>query len=601
MGINFYKRDDRDLQFVLKEYLGIDRLLEFEKYNHLSMDEVNMVLDQAQIIAEKELAPTLQDSDREGVGFENNKVTAPASFHRLWKIYQEGGWFALPAGIEDGGMGLPHIVQKAATEFLISANMAFTSYAGLGAEVGGLIKAFGAEKLKKLFLKKMYNGTWGGCMCLTEPDVGSDAHLVSTEAIPDGNYYKIKGSKIFITSGDHDLTENIIHLVIARIQGDPPGAKGVSLFAIPKIWVNEDGSLGDPNDVACIAVEHKLGLNASATCAIAYGENADCWGYLVGRHGEGLAHMFNMVNLSRMAVGLNAVAFGSNIYANVLEYAKQRIQGTPFGLRTFERVSIIKHEDVRRMLMNVKSLVEGMRLLLYYGYYLEDMAEADPNPEQRAFAKAREDLLTPIVKAYCSDRIYDVCRDGIQIMGGYGYTKEYPLEQYLRDCKIASIWDGSNYIQSIDLVGKKLTMDHGKVFMSWIGDIQHFLEKIGSNAEFSLELKLLRESLEAVIHMSMNYGKYFSEGKLALIPLTSTRFLDCCGELAISHLFLDQAMLALKKRAELRPDQPDYQFYTSRVEIARYYVRNFLPNIFARQNIFQIEDTTAVDIPEECL
>jgi hypothetical protein len=362
------------------------------------MEDFDMILDQAQKIAANDIAPTFQDGDREGCHFNQGKVTVPRSFHDCWNVFKEGSWFALPLKPDYGGQGVPLIIAEAAQEFFMSANFAFGCFAGMGPGNGAMIENYGSQAIKDLFCAKMYDGTWGGGMCLTEPAVGSDAHMVSTKAIPDGPFYKIQGTKIFITSGEHDLTENIVHLVIARIEGAPAGAKGVSLFAVPKIWVNEDGSLGEPNDVSCIGIEHKMGLNGSATCVMNFGENGRCRGHLVGEPGMGLAYMFQMVNVARMAVGLESVAFGANIYANVLAYAKERVQGTPFG-KGGARVRIVEHADVRRMLMNLKSLTEGMRALVYKTYFMEDLAKNSLDEAERKRAKGRLELFTPLVKA----------------------------------------------------------------------------------------------------------------------------------------------------------------------------------------------------------
>jgi alkylation response protein AidB-like acyl-CoA dehydrogenase len=601
MGHNFFRRDDRDVQFVLKEHLGVERLLAFEAYKGFTMEDFDMILSQAMKIAANDLAPTFQDGDRQGCVFDAGKVKVPVSFHHCWQVFRDGGWFGLPMNPEYGGQGVPLIIAEAASEFFMSANVAFCCYSGMGPGNGSMIESFGSQEIKSLFLKKMYDGTWCGTMCLTEPTVGSDAHMVATKAIPDGPYYRIQGTKIFITSGEHDLTENIIHLVIARIEGAPHGAKGVSLFAVPKTWVHEDGSPGESNDVTCIGIEHKMGLNGSATCVLNFGENGKCRGYLVGEPGMGLAYMFQMLNLARMAVGLEAVALGANIYANVLAYAKERVQGTLFGRKGGERVRIVEHADVRRMLMNLKSLTEGMRALVYKTYFLENIAKASPDEEERKKANGRMELFTPLVKAYCSDRIFEMGRDGIQILGGYGFTKEYPVEQYTRDSKIFSIWDGTNFIQSADLAGRKLNMAGGRYFMDWVDEVSRFAKKNGETGTLPAEMNLLEEALETLVEISMAYGKYFMEGKIDLIPLTSTRYLDCMAEVAIAHLLLEQARIAVGKLEEGARHQGDEFFYRGKVETAKYYVRNFLPQVFSRARIIRQEDMTALQIPEACL
>jgi len=595
---NFYKRDERDVQFVLKEHLGIHKLLSCGAYKDFTIGDFDMVLSQAAKIAANDLAPTFQEGDRAGCRYENGRVFAPESFHRCWDVFREGSWFALHASPAFGGQGLPLIIAEAAMEFMMSANFAFNCYAGMGVGNGGMIEKYGTDKQRKMFVEKMYNGTWGGSMCLTEASVGSDAHMVASKAIPDGDTYLIQGSKVFITSGEHDLAENIIHLVIARIEGAPEGAKGVSLFAVPKIWVNEDGSLGEPNDIACIGIEHKMGLNGSATCAMNFGESGKCRGHLIGKPGMGLAYMFDMVNVARMAVGLESVAFGQNIYANVLAYAKDRIQGVPFGKKT-DRVRIVEHADVRRMLMNVKALTEGMRALVYKAYFMEDTAKASSSEQERKAAQGRVELLTPLVKAYCSDRIFEIGREGIQILGGYGFTKEYPVEQYTRDCKILSIWDGTNYIQSVDLIGRKLKMEG--VFSQWVDEVKSFTETHKSDPAWSREIGLLNETLDTVIDLNGLYSGYYKEGRQGLIPLTSTRFLDSMAEVAVAHLLMEQAFIASARLDAGDCSETDARFYRGKLGTVRYYIRNFLPQVFGRARIIRMEDTSAVDMPEECL
>jgi alkylation response protein AidB-like acyl-CoA dehydrogenase len=601
MGVNFYKRDDRDVRFTLKEHLRVERLLEFDKYREFSLEDFDMALDQAQRVAKEVMAPTFQDGDREGCRYENGKVFAPSSFHGCWKAFKEGGWFALTQGPEYGGQGLPHVVAEAAKEFFMSANFAFACYSGMGPGNGAMIENFGSEVQKKLFLEKLYDGTWCACMCLTEPNVGSDAHEVSVKAVPDGEFYKIRGMKTFITSGDHDLAENIIHLVIARIEGAPAGAKGVSLFAVPKIWVHDDGSLGEDNDVACAGIERKMGLHGSATCVMSYGDHGRCRGRLIGEPGRGLAYMFQMVNLARLAVGLESVAFGANVYANALAYAKERVQGVPFGSAVKQRVRIVEHADVRRMLMNLKALTEGMRALVYKAYFLEDIAELSSDPEERAKAGRRVEFFTPIIKAYCSDRIFEMGREGIQILGGYGYCKEYPIEQYTRDCKILSIWDGTNYIQSMDLIARKMLLKGGPAFHEWVDEVRAFVRLGKADARIAEDVGLIEEALDCVTTGSAAYAEAENAGNTDFIALTATRFLDCCAEIAISHLLMEQALIAMERLTGLNPEHPDALFYGGKIDTARYYVRNFLPNVFGRNRMFALRDLSAVHIPEACL
>ncbi len=602
MGNNYYKRDSRDVHFVLKEHLKINALLEYEQFAHFSMDDFNMILELADKIAKDQIAPTFQDTDRNDCArFENGSVMAPRCFHPLWDLFKEGSWFALTQSPDYGGQGLPLVVAEAATEFFMSANFAFGTYSGMGPGQGAMIEKFGNDAQRNLFCQKLYDGTWGGAMALTEPDVGSDAHLVSARAVKDGDYYRVTGSKVFITSGEHDLTENIIHMVLARIEGAPPGAKGVSLFAVPKIWVNEDGSMGEPNDVACVGIEHKMGLHGSATCQISYGDNGGCRGHLIGDPGMGLAYMFQMVNVARMAVGLESAAFAANIYANALEYARQRVQGTRFGDRSGSRIPIIEHQEVRRLLMSIKSFAEGMRVLTYKGYLYEDIARAEIDEGRRKLAEESLEFFTPIIKGYCSERIWEISAMGIQILGGYGYCSEYPIEQYARDCKILSIWDGTTYIQSIDLVGRKLKFSEGSAFRRWIDDIEAFLDEERVNPEMEKESAVMSEALGIVLLFAKKYESEFKGRNPDLVPLSCVRFLDCCGDLAIAHLLAEQAVIARRKLEGLPGDHPDHHFYRGKIATASFFIMNVLPNIFGRFKAVELEDTSAISISDECM
>jgi 3-(methylthio)propanoyl-CoA dehydrogenase len=602
MGNNYFKRDDRDVHFVLKEHLKVDRILAYEKFRDFSMDDFEMVIDLAKNVARDEIAPTFQDTDRgDAARFENGKVYAPKCFHKLWGIFRESGLFALTQGQQYGGQGLPLVVAEAATEFFMSANFAFGTYSGMGPGQGAMIENFGTDKQKELFCTKLYDGTWGGAMALTEPDAGSDAHMITARAVKNGEYYTITGSKVFITSGDHDLTENIIHLVLARIEGAPQGAKGVSLFAVPAIWVNEDGTPGGPNDVACVGLEHKMGLHGSATCQMSYGDNGRCRGHLIGEPGMGLAYMFQMVNVARMAVGLECAAFSANIYANALEYAKQRVQGTKYGDRSGRRVRIIEHAEVRRLLMTLKAYSEGMRALVYKGYLCEDIAHASADKAEKQLADDSLALFTPIIKGFTSERIWELCSMGIQILGGYGYTAEYPIEQYARDCKIFSIWDGTTYVQSIDLVGRKIGLNGGRAFNAWVDEMKAFIGRNAEDRELGKDMGLLGSAVDALTQMAGKYRNDFTGERADLVPLTASRFLESCGEVAVAHLLLEQALIAREAAGRLKPDHPDFAFYSGKIATAMFFARNVLPGAMAKKAIIDIGDMTAVTVPEEYL
>jgi alkylation response protein AidB-like acyl-CoA dehydrogenase len=442
-------------------------------------------------------------------------------------------------------------------------------------------------------------------MCLTEPDAGTDNGYLRTKAVPDpdsddSRIYKIQGSKCFITCGQHDLTDNIVHLTIARIEGGPEGTKGISLFIIPKIWVNPDGSSGEPNDVVCGGIEHKMGIKGSATATINFGENGNCRGILLGEPHSGMAKMFQMMNEMRLGTGTQALGIAASAYDTAREYAKERIQGPPFTNRHAPRVPIIQHEDVRRMLMNLKAGTEAMRAFILKLFYLMDVSEHDPDKKVREQALRRVDLFTPLVKSYCSDFSYTLCREAIQVLGGVGYCSEFPVEQYARDSKILSIWEGINYIQSLDLVGRKLAMENGTVFQGWLDQVTAFAEQNAEDSDFSIDFDLLSRSARVLGAFVQTFTEQFQEGgNMRLIPLNSYRFLDCFAEVVMGELMLEQGLIAREKVKEVDPGSADGIFYKGKVETARFFCRNIMTNVFARETAMKIKDTSALDIPEE--
>jgi len=478
------------------------------------------------------------------------------------------------------------------------------TYPGLAVGNGRLIEHFGTDEDRALFVEKMYTGVWGGTMCLTEPDAGSDVGWLRTKAIPDPEsedprIYRIEGTKRFITCGEHNLTENIIHLLLARIEGAPMGTKGISLFIVPKIWVNPDGSLGEPNDVICAGVEHKMGIHGSSTCTMNFGENGKCRGILLGEPNSGMAKMFQMMNEARMGCGVQALGIAASAYDTARTYAKERIQGPPFTNRKGDRVPIIKHEDVRRALMMLKAGTEAMRAMIGNLFFLIDVSMYDPDEETRKLADARVGLLTPLVKAYCSDFGYMLTREGIHVLGGVGYCSEFPAEQYARDILIVSIWEGTNYIQSLDLVGRKLGLDGGKAFQDWIGEVMNFTSEHKDDPDFGKDFKLVYKAAQATGDFAMRYMKYFQDGRFGLIPLSSKRFLECFAETVMGHLILQQGLIARDKLKEVKPDSADGIFYRGKMETARFFCRNILTNVFSRHTSLDQEDTSALDIPEE--
>lgn len=438
--------DERDLKFVLYEQLHIEELCKYPQYAEFSQEVFDMVLDQAEKLAEKEMYPTNKIGDRQGCRFADGRVQVPEAFHKVYQLYCEGGWIAISDPPEVGGQGLPFVVANAALDFFSAANWALMMYPGLTHGAARLLQKYGTSELQEIYMYKMFSGEWGGTMCLTEPSAGSDVGNLRTRAVrrPDGAF-NLQGQKIFISSGMHDLTANIVHMVLARIDGAPKGTRGISIFLVPRLRVDESGNLVE-NDVACSGIEHKMGIHGSATCSLNFGENNRCIGYLMGEENKGMRIMFDMMNEARLFVGMQGLGHAGTAYLHALQYAKERLQGAPVEKMKdadAPRVPIIDHPDVRRMLMFMKSSTEAMRAMLHLTAYCIDRERVAETDEDRERFQGYVDLLIPICKSVGSDLGFRVCETAVQIYGGYGYISEYPVEQFLRDCKIASLYEGT--------------------------------------------------------------------------------------------------------------------------------------------------------------
>jgi hypothetical protein len=437
----------RDQLFVLFEQLGVEKLFEKEKFADVSKEVVLMLQTEAEKLAVNSLLPAYTIGDKEGCTFKDGKVSVPESFHDVYKKYVEAGWLCAMESPDVGGQGLPISVTTACSEFMFAANFPFLMYPGLTHGAARLIEMHGTEEQKNKYMYTMYAGKWGGTMCLTEPGAGSDVGALKTVAkrSPDGTF-SITGTKIFISCGDHDLTENIIHPVLARIEGDPPGTAGISIFLVPKYRVNDDGTLGEFNDVRTGNVEHKMGIKGSATCTLNFGDEGKCIGELLGRERQGLRIMFDMMNEARLEVGMQSLGHATAAYEHAVHYAKERIQGHAIWEMKnpdAKAVPIIQHPDIRRKLLWMKVHVEGIRAMLYFTGFCMDMAKVSDTEKEREKWRGLVELLIPVCKAYSSEKAQWVCSTAIDVYGGYGYCSDYPVEQYFRDCKIASIYEGT--------------------------------------------------------------------------------------------------------------------------------------------------------------
>ncbi|NLL18850.1 MAG: acyl-CoA dehydrogenase [Clostridia bacterium] len=593
----------RDHKFIIKEWLDVEKILGLKKFrDYYSKEDVDGILDQALTVCREMVAPSNDDGDIIGAKFNGGRVALPPSFHKAYQYVQANGWGSGHKDIDGEGI-LPGLLYGAVHEYMIAANPAFVAYVGLAGGIAGIIKAFGTREQVDLFTPKMFEGTWGGTMCLTEPGGGSDVGDMLSKAYPTGEpgIYRIRGTKCFITAGDHDLTENIIHLVLARIEGAAPGTKGLSLFIVPKIWVNPDGSLGEANDVATVGIEDKMGLKGSATAVLSFGEENQCRGILLGSppdengFGQGMAQMFKMINGARVDTGHCALAVAAVAYHNALQYAKERVQGRRITEPKGQRVPIVEHEDVRRMLLTQKAVLEAGRAMVFKAYYYLDLIAFSEDPDEVKEASRRLEVITPLIKAYCSDQAWELIALAIQVYGGYGYTEEYPVARQARDSKIYSIWEGTNYIQSMDLVGRKWRLENGAVFKEWLEEIGFFLEKHKGHETLAREFAILAEAFAAYQGLVKLVVRYFMDD-IRLVPLYSTRILKATAELYCGYLLLDQALAA---EAKLNQGPEDEVFYRGKIHTAQFYLRNIVPEVIATAKLIQEADTSALEMPLE--
>ena len=606
-AINRYKADLREMSFLLFEQFKLQDLLATGAYEGWGEDEVRTTLAECYRWVKEKLGPLNAIGDAEGCKLTDGKVTTPTGFREAWRSMNEAGWRTIGVKTEHGGAGSPHTLQILIEELVSGANTAFSMYGGLALGAAEVIERFGTDEQKKLLIAKMYGGTYGGTMCLTEPHAGSDVGAARTRATKnaDGSY-SIHGTKIYISGGDHDLTENIIHLVLARVDGAPAGAKGLTLFIVPKFRVNADGSMGQRNDVNVGSIEHKMGINGNATCVLNFGEADACQGFPVGgdaKLNQGMPQMFTMMNGARIAVGVQGLSVASTAYLNSLEYAKDRKQGA--SIRNWKdpnapRVPIIEHADVRRMLLEMKSKVEGIRALALKLTHHQDLADSlkGKDDQKAAYHQGQVDLLVPLVKAYGSDQGFRICELAIQTYGGAGFTRDYPVEQYCRDAKIFSIYEGTNHIQAMDLVGRKLGQAGGANLQAFAADIGKFVAEHGAHDVLGVAIKELATAQQSLTQGAMKLLMWFQTGQIGMVPLVATRFLEAMAELTVGWLLLEGAVIALDKRKSVAADHPDYAFYTGKVQAAQFFARNILPGVTDKIRIIDGGDTSALDIPD---
>ncbi|UVM72089.1 acyl-CoA dehydrogenase C-terminal domain-containing protein [Pseudomonas alvandae] len=567
-----YKAPLRDMRFVLNEVFEVAKLWAQlpALAETVDAETVEAILEEAGKVTSKSVAPLSRAADEAGCHWSDGAVTTPAGFPQAYKTYAEGGWVGVGGDPAYGGMGMPKAVSAQVEEMVNSASLSFGLYPMLTAGACLSINAHASEELKAAYLPNMYAGIWAGSMCLTEPHAGTDLGIIRTKAEPqaDGSY-KVSGTKIFITGGEHDLTENIIHLVLAKLPDAPAGPKGISLFLVPKFMVNADGSLGARNAANCGSIEHKMGIQASATCVMNFDEAV---GYLVGEPNKGLAAMFTMMNYERLGVGIQGLATGERSYQNAIEYARDRLQSrSPTGAQNKDKVAdpIIVHPDVRRMLLTMKASNEGGRAFSTYVAMQLDTAKFSEDPATRKRAEDLVALLTPVAKAFLTDLGLETTVHGQQIFGGHGYIREWGQEQLVRDVRITQIYEGTNGIQALDLVGRKIVGSGGAFYKLFADEIRHFTATASSElSEFTKPLNDAVGTLDELTEWLLDRAKNNPNE----IGAASVEYLQAFGYTAYAYMW------ALMARAALGKENQD-EFYASKLGTARFYFARLLPRI----------------------
>jgi acyl-CoA dehydrogenase len=581
------------MQFVLHELLGDERLVAQYQSIDYSGELADNVLEEAAKFAQNVLEPLNQSGDQEGARWTPEGVRVPKGFKEAYAAYVAAGWSQLGVSESEGGQGMPQVLNTVVEEIMFASNMAF--YLGTSLGKGGVeaISASGSEAQKALLLPKMVSGEWMGTMNLTEAQAGSDLAQIRTRAVPDGDQYRLFGQKIFITYGDHDMSDNIVHLVLARIEGAPPGVRGISMFFVPKYLLNADGTRGELNDVHCISIEHKLGIHASPTCVMSYGEKGGAIGYLLGEPNTGLAHMFIMMNAARLSVGVQGIAQSERALQQALDWARNRLQGKPPGDPAPGPVAIINHPDVKRMLLSMKARTEAMRALAYTAAMAFDTARKDPDEAVRAAALIRGELLIPIVKGWCTETGIQVASTGVQVHGGMGFIEETGAAQTLRDVRITAIYEGTTAIQSNDLVGRKLGRDRGQGMTELIRELLQELNDLRANEVDTKSVKNAAiEALTLLRDVSESLLQAHAQAPARALAV-SVPYLELCG-LVISGALMAKssgvAATALPAAAG-----PDAAFYRAKLRTARFYADQVLPAAYGLARVVKSGGASVTD------
>lgn len=615
MGLNKLV-DSRDARFVLFEMLEADKLSSHPAYSDINREMIESTLDLVEKLSYEQIYPTNSEGDRIGVKYDpaSKKVTVPECFREPYKKYVETGLSTMNISKEYGGMEIPDVVHRACSEYLTAANTSFLFYPGLTHGAANLIITYGNDYLKKTFLGKMISGEWGGTMCLTEPEAGSDVGNLKTKAVKqsDGTYL-ITGQKIFITAAENDLVSNIIHPVLARIDGDPQGTKGISIFIVPKFLVKTDGSLGARNDVVCTGVEHKMGLHGSPTCSLSFGDNGKCVGYLLGQERQGMKIMFQMMNEARIGVGVQGLALSSSAYLHALSYAKVRVQGSDV-LKMMEpnppKVAIIQHPDVKRMLLWMKSYIEAMRMFTYYLSYNIDLSKLNKG-ESASEANAIVEILTPICKAGNTDMCWLIIAEAIQIFGGYGYTADYRVEQLARDSKIASLYEGTNGIQAMDLIMRKILMNKEQYnYNVWKKRVGETLDKAKGIVDDKY-ISSVQKGISRFDGMINIMKDQIAAGNITSILGNAAPVLKAMFELNMAWMQIWSLSLTIpelnniiakKSNKDLKkivPENNEAAYYSGKIIASKFWLNTEFPKFSGRIEAILTDDTSISDAVNE--
>ena len=571
-----YRAPLDDIRFLLQDVLGVERLAALPGFEEATPDMLLAVLEEGARICEEVLAPLNQQGDAEGCRLENGVVTTPSGFRAAYEAYCAGGWPAMTGDPTYGGQGMPHLVRYVFDEMLCSANLSFSMYPELAHGATSLLEQWADDELKQRFVPRLLDGSWGGTMCLTEPHAGTDLGIIRTRAVPAGDgAYHVTGTKIFISAGDHDLTENIIHLVLAKLPDAPPGTRGISLFLVPKFLPTEEGRPGTPNGVSVGSIEHKMGIKGNATCVLDFDGST---GWLVGEAHKGLRAMFTMMNGARLGVGMQGLGLAEVSRQNAAAYARERLQGralTGPANPQEEADPIVVHPDVRRMLMTMKAYTEGMRALSYWTSMQLDLEHRLPDAEGRAEAADLLALMTPVVKAFLTDVGFEVTNLALQCYGGHGYIREFGVEQFVRDARIAQIYEGTNGVQAMDLLGRKVPEGDGRLVKRWFALAQADVERalVGGDDVLRALAGSLATAMQA-LHATTTDVMSRARRNPNEIGAAAVDYLRLFGLVATGWMWLRMAETA---RRQLAAGEGDAPFLEAKVTTARFYAERLLP------------------------